>query len=265
MGKAEITIFIVIANLVLLVFISAAVIFIFQFRKRKLMHEQEKEKMFEEHTQQLLTAQLEIQEQTMQYIGREIHDNVGQKLTLAALYTQQLEYSNRYPGIREQLLAIGIIINESLAELRALSKNLTNTYLQKTPLLELIKTECDKINTLGNCRASLTCEEAIIPAPVAVKTIVLRVLQEFFQNSLKHSGCTLVTIQLLQRKDGLLIVATDNGNGFDMENGMIEMNGIGLANMKMRAALINAAFSMESIPGRGTSMQLFIDKEKLTA
>jgi signal transduction histidine kinase len=61
------------------------------YRKRKLEHAKEVEIMNEKFTQELLNAQLEVQQQTMQYIGREIHDNVGQKLTLAALYIQQLD------------------------------------------------------------------------------------------------------------------------------------------------------------------------------
>ena len=55
----------------------------------------------EAHTKELLSTQIEMQTQTMQYIGREIHDNVGQKLTLASLYTQQLAYENKAPQIND--------------------------------------------------------------------------------------------------------------------------------------------------------------------
>ena len=83
MGQTEYKIFIVLATLILLVFINGIIIFVFQYRKRKLLHEKEKEMINKQHTQDLLHTKLDIQTQTMQDIGREIHDNIGQRLRLA--------------------------------------------------------------------------------------------------------------------------------------------------------------------------------------
>lgn len=94
MGEREITIFIVIANVILLVFISGIIIFIAQYRKRRILHETEKEIISKTHQEELLSRQVEIQTQTMRDIGREIHDNVGQKLTLASIYSNQLSHEN---------------------------------------------------------------------------------------------------------------------------------------------------------------------------
>lgn len=78
----------------------------------------------------LLNTQLQIQQQTMQFIGQEIHDSVAQKLTLASIYTQRMEFDNGVPAIKDKLGAVSKIVNDSLLGGRQISKDLTDT---KTP------------------------------------------------------------------------------------------------------------------------------------
>ena len=92
MGKTEIVITIVVFNLFFILFIVGIVVFIRQYKLKKKEHIGMLTSQTEAHQKELLATQIEIQQQTMQHIGREIHDNIGQKLTLASLYTQQLWY-----------------------------------------------------------------------------------------------------------------------------------------------------------------------------
>ena len=103
MGTSEITIFIFLINIILLIFITSSIIFVLQYRKRKLLYEQEKTQIEELHKLDLLNKLLQVQQQTMQFIGREIHDSVAQKLTLASIYSQQLEFKNTHPDLLDQL------------------------------------------------------------------------------------------------------------------------------------------------------------------
>ena len=95
MGKTETIITIFIFNIFFILFIVAVVVFIKQYKTKKKEHTAMLLFQKEQHQQELLFAQIEIQQQTMQHIGREIHDNIGQKLTLASLYTQQLAFENK--------------------------------------------------------------------------------------------------------------------------------------------------------------------------
>src|SRR6185436_9531091 len=103
MGQTEIIIFIVLANIILLIFITGIIVFVFQYRKRKLLHEREKIFLEKQHKLDLLNSQLQVQSQTMQFIGQEIHDSVAQKLTLASIYTQQLEFENADTPLNEKI------------------------------------------------------------------------------------------------------------------------------------------------------------------
>ena len=79
---------------------------------------------------ELLDTQVQMQQQTMTYIGREIHDSVSQKLTLASIYAQKLEFESKDGTMSDKLKMINTIINDSLAELRDLSRTLTDSEFQ---------------------------------------------------------------------------------------------------------------------------------------
>lgn len=261
MGQTEYQTFIILATVILLLFINGIIIFIVQYRKRKIIHEKEKNMLNEQHSHELLHTQLQIQEQTMQDIGREIHDNVGQRLTLAAIYTNQLSFENQYPDIQERLTAVGSIINESLTELRSLSKNLANATIEATELKELVENECRRINALNICHASSTFSHNSYDISATVKNFIIRIVQEFTQNSLKHSECANINISFTYSDEGLAISLADDGKGFDT-NGRND-KGIGLHNMKKRAELIGADFVLTAASFKGTSLQLFIPANKL--
>jgi signal transduction histidine kinase len=259
MEQAEMTIFVVLANIVLLIFVAGTIIFIFQFRQRKLKYEMEKASIREQHQLELLHAQLEIQHQTMQHIGSEIHDSVGQKLTLAFLYTKQLIQGKSLPEISGKMDTIGNIITESLEELRQLSKTLNNPELGRADLITLLKNECSQVNAAGVCYLSVESNVSVIDIPSPEKNILFRILQEFIQNSLKHAHCKRIFIHLQLQHAHLLVKAADDGKGFDT---IAIPNGIGLGNMKRRAQQIGADFMLQSEPGSGTILTLDLSTEK---
>jgi signal transduction histidine kinase len=254
MGKTEITIFIILINAILLILISGIILFIFQYRKRKILHQKEKGIIEELHRTELLNTQLEIQQQTMQFIGREIHDSVAQKLTLASLYTQKLEFENAYPLLLEKLKGISGIINDALIELRDLSRDLTENKLQQNELHELLQVECDRVNATGICKA--TFYAGTKPGfSSSTKNLLLRTVQEFIQNSLRHSACLNIIISLQSEHEGTRLTATDDGEGFDTA---VSYHGIGLTNMRRRIQIIGGIYNFESVQGKGTTLNLFI-------
>ena len=188
----EVYLMIGVAAVILIAFALTVLSVMVIYRKRKLEHIREIDKMNEHFSRELLQTQLEVQQQTMQHIGREIHDNVGQKLTLAALYVLQLDEKDT--GIQKKIHAVSAIINESLSDLRSLSKDLTDTGYMHTDLYQLISNECTRVQATGRCTVKLQARHMSIKATQAVKNVTLRILQEFLQNSLKHADCTAIDI-----------------------------------------------------------------------
>jgi len=260
----EFAVFVVLATLILLVFIAGILIFIIQYRRRKLIHEQEKALLNEQYLQEILNTRLEIQYQTMQDIGREIHDNIGQKLTLASIYANKMAYENKFPEQHDQVSAIGTILSESIEELRKLSRSLTNAHTDMDELKTLIDTECSRVNDLNICRIHFSCEQTGYNISTTLKNFILRIVQEFFQNSLKHARCKNIYLDFNRSESGLKIEMNDDGAGFDMNAPAARASkGIGLQNMKKRAELIGAEFSLTSVLNKGTTLSLFIPDNKL--
>lgn len=260
MGKTEILIPIILFNLFFILFVIGIVIFIRQYKLKKKEHNIMLQSQYEEHQKELLSNQIEIQKQTMQDIGREIHDNIGQKLTLASLYSQQLAYENKAPHINEKIDSISEIINQSLTELRALSKSLTDDTINSRDTIDLIQHEVDKINELKKCVVSFSFNEKNIKLNYQIKSVLYRIIQEFIQNSLKHSKCKNIKINLEKINNSLKLVLHDDGIGFDINS--VSRKGIGLVNMKKRAEIIHADFNLVSSTDNGTQLTIFLTNKQ---
>lgn len=264
MWETELIKFIILASVMLLIFIWGIIVFVFKYQKRKLMYEKEKAAQDERHVREMLFTKLEIQQNTMRDIGREIHDNVGQRLTLAAMYIYQLEYEQKSTPTGERISAVSNILNESMEELRNLSKSLTNANAEKWELHELVDNECKRVNALNICKVAYSFNTGSIIAPPTVKSFLHRIIQEFFQNSLKHARCKNISLDFNLSAAGLSVRLADDGIGFDMNTYLENSNkGIGLSNMKKRAEFLGIGYALKSAAGTGTEVNLFIPADKL--
>ncbi|WP_066434224.1 sensor histidine kinase [Chryseobacterium sp. CCH4-E10] len=259
MGKTELLITIILFNMFFVLFVAAVIMYIRKYRQRKKEYLQEIEVKNEIHKRELLATQLEIQQATMQQIGRELHDNIGQKLTLVSLYTQQLLYENKVPEVSERIDQVSQIINQSLQDLRSLSKTLTDDKINQKEIVTLIQEEVDNTNVFKKCKVSFKCNFSQLDLGFVHKNVLLRITQEFIQNSIKHSNCKNIWITL-NTSDEILweLNIKDDGIGFDQSK--IKSNGIGLTNMKNRAEIIGADFCLESRKNFGTTLNIILKR-----
>ena len=261
MQQGEFITFIILLNIILIIFFIGIVIFVIQYNKHKLLHISQTKLLNKTHGTALLKTQLEIQNQTMQYIGQEIHDSVGQKLTLASLYAQQLHYQNPEPDIKDKIESISHIINEALEELRSLSKNLTNDVVANKTIVNLLQDLCISLKKTKQFNIQFKTNNLNADIGFKTKTIIFRVAQEFVQNSIKHSHCNKIIINVIFKDLNFSINLTDDGIGFD-ENKIIA-KGIGLKNIKNRLAALGGYYTFKSTPKIGTSLYINLPTEIL--
>ena len=238
-----------------------AVLLSFALADKINISKKEKWEVQELHRSELLNNKLEIKQQTLQFIGREIHDNIGQKLTLAAINAQRMELANIDPDTIRQLKGITKILNDSLEELRDLSRSLADSRSENYTFTQLLTLEAERINTTGICKVILEVSDRVITMNVTTKNFLLRIIQEFIQNSLKHSRCKKISVTLDHNESGLTIMISDDGKGFDPQS--INSEGIGLNNMDRRMKIIGGTFDLQSQPGVGTILNLYIPFEIL--
>ncbi|MBT2161310.1 sensor histidine kinase [Zobellia barbeyronii] len=256
MGENSLIALIVLFNLIFIIFIGGIIIFIREYRVKKKLHIEQVETINTLHQKELLENKLEIQEQTMRYIGQEIHDNIGQKLTLASIYLQQLEHANKAPQINENITSINSIISQSLTELRQLSKSLTDDTILEQSISELLTNECKKVRDLKICKVKFDDDISCDINSYQVKSIVLRITQEFFQNSIKHANCKNIQLKLSANTEYVYLKLKDDGIGFSINE--VANNGIGLKNMKKRTQILKGHFNLKSTLKLGTELNVEI-------
>jgi signal transduction histidine kinase len=252
MGKTEYLLITIVFNLFFLLFMVAIITYVWQYKKKKKESELLLDFQKSLHQKELLNTQLEIQKQTMQEIGREIHDNVGQKLTLASFYIHEL-LSKKTTENDNNINTIYEIINNSLADLRLLSKTLTNDSIAKENIAVLLQLECEKVHNVKKC--IFEHDEVIdkLEFSYHLKSMLIRIAQEFIQNSLKHAQCDKIQLKLSYKDNNVILIIVDDGKGFDVAN--TESLGIGLKNIKKRTESVGGDFILESNK-QGTKLTL---------
>ncbi len=239
---------VIIAVILMVVILAVFVlVLILYFNNKRLASIREKELLIKEYNQALLSAQLEVQEQTMKQISQEIHDNVGQILSLVNLNLKTLT-----PGDSEKIETTTKLVNKAITDLRALSKSLNPDAILKIGLMQLIKNDLEQLQKTGQFTTSLEIEEEP-EIPTGKLVILYRMIQEVLNNIIKHSEATAVKVKI----DSDIISLADNGKGFNLSD---TSNGLGLMNLQQRAKLINAEVKLSSDIGKGTSVIFSLNK-----
>lgn len=254
MGEKEVIVFIVLFNIILFVFIIGAVFFVIQYKKRKQLHNYELKRVREDFATELLKTQLDAQKDTMMEIGQDIHDSLGQKLSLASIYLHKV-----VKGINEikaeQLNEINAILDESLVELRQISNTLIKENARGFSLEKLIRSDIDRIEQLNDVSIDY-CVSTDISSLSNKQTLMLRrVVQEFLQNSIRHSKATKISISFLEQNSIIVLLCADNGIGFDINK---IKKGNGLNNIGSRLENINADYHWVSSPQNGVELHVKI-------
>ncbi len=226
--------------------------FIGAFIYKYFIVDKEKQEVEHRHKVQLFSTKIEMQQQTMDYIGKEIHDNIGQKLTLASLYTQLLEQDSEKVESKDKIENISLLINQSLSEMRELSKSLTDNSIEDNIICKLIDEECERVRKLNLIAVKFNCTNKNIDLDYQTKAVLIRITQEFFQNSIKHSECKNVSVQLQLNEKNVELILVDDGKGFDITSNYT--NGIGLKNMKKRIEMLEGELFIESNINVGTKV-----------
>lgn len=240
--------FIIVFTITLLIIVLTMIFvyLIFIRKKTKLLIEQkEKDLHFEK---ELATSQVEMKEQTLNYIGQELHDDLGQKLSVVRLRQNQLipKLSN---ADKEELSELNELLGECIQDVRNLSKTLITEQIIHFGLIESIEREVNRIKKLRLLKIEFVTQKHDIDITPKHGLILFRIIQESINNILKHSRAKNLVIKLEDDHDTLKITIVDNGKGF---NTNILNDGSGLKNMEMRAKLIHAEFSIQSKLEEGT-------------
>lgn len=258
--------------------IGATIIFILFFlifflfyrnviRKRNEMFLNE-EKIKVNFRQTLLQSQLEIQEQTLKNISQEIHDNVGQVLSLAKLNLNTIDIS-KTEELQKKIESALIQVSKAINDLRDLSKSFNTDNISALGLVRAVEYELDMIKKTGVHKTSFNVEGKIKKLEPQTELILFRIVQETLHNIIKHAEASSIWISARYTENDLGLEIKDNGKGFHptAESDQDTDSGLGIRNMHNRARLIGAKFNLNSIKNEGTSVTIvlpFVSKQNST-
>ena len=238
--------------LVILFLAGFTVLFFITYQKRKNKILQEKFQAEQNFKTELTNVRLEIQEATLKNVSWELHDNIGQLLAVASIQLNVL--NKKVPDeTQNELQEVKQLVADSLSEVRGLSRSLNNEVVDYVGLEASVKNEMERFNRLEVVDSKLIVEGEGWAIPPEDSIILFRILQEFFSNVIKYAGASELRVKFSYTPEFLEISAYDDGKGFDFEK---TEAGSGLLNMRSRAEMINADFSMNSSIGKGTSLSL---------
>ncbi|RYY52633.1 MAG: hypothetical protein EOO09_20810 [Chitinophagaceae bacterium] len=241
---------------VLLVGFIVTILFLYQRRQQK--QEADMEKMRDKFEREALRSQLEIQENAFKTMGQELHDNIGQMLSVAKLTLSVLPIDKQHPAY-EQLQNSTEVLNKAIFDLSNLTKSLHTDRITQVGLADSIRFELYALKKGGILDVHFHVDGAEEQFNEQKSIFLFRMFQESLNNILKHSKATDVEVDLSYSDDVFILRISDNGIGFNVAEKKQSTNshsGVGLKSIFNRAKLIGADLSIHSEPGQGTDIRI---------
>lgn len=248
---------IVLLNAVIIIMLISALL---GFRIYRISQKSKNARKIAELEKERFKAVIEAQEAERKRIAGDLHDSVGQMLSLTKLHLSGLmDLPGAFAPEHEQTITNSTrIIDEVCQEVRNISHNLMPGPLIRLGLTAAVKELVRKINLSEKIQASFICNLNSDRLDENIEISLYRIVQEILSNILKHANATKIGITLNRHKDEYLDLAIiDNGIGFDTE--LIKISsGIGWKNIHSRLSIINGTMNIKSGRNSGSHISIRI-------
>lgn len=201
---------------------------------------------------------IETQEQVLNNISQDLHDDAGQQLTYINFQIENLKLDS--PLLKETLEPLSQSVTNLSNSIRSISHSLNNQFITRQNLLNVMETEVKRLQKNPSILLHYFKKDKIEKVfTTNEKIVIYRIFQEIINNAFKHSKATVIVIKI-QNNAGFKMTISDNGKGFDYESVKDSTTSFGLKNIKARAAIINYTIAIKSTPEKGTTIILSENK-----
>ncbi|MAP54618.1 sensor histidine kinase [Altibacter sp.] len=252
---------IIVIALGIVILMSAAIIAFFYFSRKKIIKtELEKASMEIEHQKEVIQSTLITQEEERKRIAQDLHDAISSKLNVVSLnanFLTEADISSQDTNtIGKQILSITSTILESS---RKIAHDLLPPTFEKFGLKAALEELCDEVGETKKfqIRCDLPYAEGFLPPEKELH--VFRIVQELFNNAIKHSEATVLQLTVKTEQNRLSLQYKDDGKGFDPDTKTL-VKGIGMSGITNRVAILNGTLSVDSRPGDGVQLTIKIER-----
>ena len=212
----------------------------------------------------LMTAVLRTEERSRADISRELHDGLGPLLSSAKMSLAAISKEGMTEKDQATLRNTAMVIDEAIRSLREISNNLSPHVLNNFGLARGIRNFVDRVVALHGIDVRFTTKLREERFDSNIEVIIYRVTCELINNSLKHSKCKHIEVELAVRDNCVVLDYKDDGCGFSPES--VADKGMGISNMSSRVSSLSGIFLLDSSEGRGMSahVEVSLDGTKLS-
>lgn len=214
---------------------------------------------FNQNMQDLNEHILAVVEQDRLAIARDIHDDIGQNLTVLKLDLAWM--AGRIPAdssdLHERLSEMSDTTNQFSAAIQRIAANLRPPLLDNAGLTAAIEWHVSELRKHSALEYFLMLNEDVEPLDAKISTVVMRIIQEGLTNVIRHARATEVSISLCKKRESLILEIADNGCGITPEQ-LASSQAYGLMGMSERARICKGVLEMSGNPGCGTTLHLTI-------
>jgi signal transduction histidine kinase len=207
----------------------------------------------EEEARDLSGRLITAQEDERARLGRALHDDVTQRLALAAFEVGRRESSVGDAATKQVLRSLRSILTRLSEDVHAISYSLHPAILQDLGLIEALKAECERFSSVEPIPVRFRAEEIFDEPPQPTALCLYRVAQEALRNAARHAFASAIEVRLRFVDGGLQLSVHDNGVGFDPALKPVRPS-LGHASMRQRVSLVRGELYVDSEPGHGTTV-----------
>ncbi len=255
----DIIVFSIVVTLIIM-FLGVYIIgMLYLYKKRQNHISQKFQNLQIEQEKAILKAQLEMQEETFNQVSKEIHDNISLSLTLAKLNLNTLDFADEEFRVKKIQNSIELI-TRSILELNDISKSLNSEIIINHGILKALELEMARIANTQIFELAFEIQGIPIFADAKKELLIFRIIQEAFNNIIKHSLAEKVLLSLKYNTKTLCVSIVDDGKGFDPKK-ITDKTKAGLKNISSRVKILNGIFQINSLPNKGTEIYFTIPIE----
>ena len=218
----------------------------------------EKRQMIFDHENNILRTKIEEQENTMDQISKELHDNIKSVLGFSQMSMYNIANLATDKTQAAMIDKTNGIIGSAIESLHNISHSLNSNFVRNIGLVETMTKELEQVRLLKNVTYTIEVLGEPVPMSPDKEINIFRIAQEAIQNCLKHARATNLTFVLNYQPDYFSMKIADNGVGFDKDK-IFAMKGLGFLNMFQRARYVHGTLEVHSVPQQGSSVILTIN------
>ena len=254
------SILVLVALTMAIALIGVIMTMLFLYQRRYFGLKTRMEELKAEHAREIEVVQKEIYRQSLDDIAAEIHDDLGQRLSIAKIMISVLRDGNP-DDLEARIVELKRVMSDALFGLRNLTQQLRSDYENDISLPEAFQQELNRLKRLGIITTQLSVNG--IPKKLDNKTslFLFRMFQESLNNIVAHARASICSVQLDYTTDHLTLRIDDDGVGFTYPapaSHSVPRQGIGLENIRKRGVLIGAKLTIRTSPGLGTGITIVI-------